>query len=161
MASTKVCPNCGAKNPSANRFCEDCGYDLNKAIPSTAPKVALFCPNGHTVSDTSLGFCDVCGEKLTSEKPEPPTMKTTPPIPPVDRVEPLVPPITVPAGKKCPSCGAINPEDSLFCEECGAALAADYTDPPIVKPIKPVNPEHELPDIPDIMHTLTNDDMKR
>ena len=27
-----------------------------------------------------------------------------------------------PAGKFCPSCGAVNPMDGMFCEECGTKL---------------------------------------
>ena len=69
MAGSRICPNCGAKNPATNRFCEDCGYDMNKASAASKPSAALFCPNGHDVGDTSLGFCDVCGEKLISERP--------------------------------------------------------------------------------------------
>lgn len=156
MASTKVCSNCGAKNQSSNRFCEDCGYDMNKTTSSPVPTTVLYCPVGHTVSDPSLGFCDVCGEKLVSEKP-------------LIEHEPVksIPPVFESSGKKCPSCGAMNPADGLFCEECAAELDASYeTD---VAPVAPVAPEpvihhapaREIPDIPDIMRTLTNNDMKK
>lgn len=159
MAGMKVCPNCGAKNPSSNRFCEDCGYDLNKAAASvpvaSPPKSALYCPNGHTVGDTSLGFCDVCGEKLTS------VMPTSKPSEPIDIPVPPVLPVHESLGKKCPSCGAVNPEDGLFCEECGASLTAGHTEGIIPPTIIDRTPVRELPDIPDIMRTLTNDDMKR
>lgn len=160
MAGTKICPNCGAKNPSANRFCEDCGYDMNKATSSLTTKATLYCPNGHTISDPSLGFCDVCGEKLTSVMPisksadviSASASVADAPISPVT-------PIVEPHGKKCPSCGAMNPEDGMFCEECGAALA--IIPEPITESIVRHTPIRELPDIPDIMRTLTNNDMKR
>lgn len=73
MAESKICPNCGAQNPASNRFCEDCGYDMNKAPASgSVPVSAAFCPNGHIVNETglALGFCDVCGEKLVSQMPD-------------------------------------------------------------------------------------------
>ena len=31
MAETKICPNCSAKNPAANNFCEQCGSKLSGA----------------------------------------------------------------------------------------------------------------------------------
>lgn len=167
MAGTKVCPNCGAKNPSSNRFCEDCGYDMNKASASSptpsGPKAPLYCPNGHTVGDTSLGFCDVCGEKLTSVMPTPRAAESAPISNPViDTPKPPVPPVHESHGKKCPSCGAMNPEDGVFCEECGASLAASTKPiPDEPKPIIHHAPVRELPEIPDIMRTLTNNDMKR
>ena len=159
MAGTKICPNCGAKNPTSNRFCEDCGYDMNKATSSFATGVPLYCPNGHTVSDTSLGFCDVCGEKLTSVKPISEASGTTSISDLVADDVSVVSPAVASHGKKCPSCGAMNPEDGMFCEECGAALAVipDLATESIVRHTT----IRELPDIPDIMRTLTNNDMKR
>ena len=158
MAGSKICPNCGAKNPSSNRFCEDCGCDMNKVpASSSAPASALFCPNGHSVSETGLrfGFCDVCGEKLVSEMPA---------VKPADvHMDPE--PIPTPThGIKCPKCGAINPEGGAFCEECGHALTEAPLPPVSETPIV-ISPSHPsrspLPDIPDIMRPMTNNDMKR
>ena len=170
MAATKVCPNCGAKNPKANRFCEDCGYDMNKVSIPSATIDRLFCPNGHTVSDTSLGFCDICGEKLTSEKPVIKAPEPTPPsVPDAPTPQPPVIVENESHGKKCPACGAENPEDGVFCEECGKALTAAPVLPepsPMSEPVPaPEIPSHptpkELPEIPSIMRMLTNNDMKR
>lgn len=162
MAGSRVCPNCGAKNPSTNRFCEDCGYDMNKASASSSvPASALFCPNGHTVSEAglSMGFCDECGEKLVSEMP------VVKPAEPVFKPEPVTPlPPTPTHGKKCPKCGTINPESGVFCEECGHALVEAPLPPTREEPIviSPSCPSKEpLPDIPDIMRPMTNNDMKR
>ncbi|MDO4621242.1 MAG: zinc ribbon domain-containing protein, partial [Lachnospiraceae bacterium] len=69
MAAIRICSNCGAKNSTENRFCEDCGYDMNMAPAFEKPAEELFCPNGHKVSDSSFGFCTECGEKLVREKP--------------------------------------------------------------------------------------------
>ena len=153
MADIRICPNCGARNPSSNRFCEDCGYDMNKSPVSSVPTAPLFCPNGHMVSNASLGFCDVCGEKLTTVMPS-----------------------FSAHGKICPSCGALTPEDGIFCVECGTSLniAPAVPIPTPVAPIPTPMPEpmpapiihsapvrRELPDIPDIMHTMTNNDMKK
>ena len=162
MSGSIICPNCGAKNPSSNRFCEDCGYDLNKAPASgSASPSALFCPNGHSVSETglSMGFCDVCGEKLVSE------MSAAKSIEPLFDPEPVEPqPPTPASGKKCPVCGAVNPETGMFCEECGQSLAEAPVPPVHGEPVV-VSPSHHakepLPDIPDIMRTMTNEDMKR
>ena len=160
MAESKICPNCGAKNPSSNRFCEDCGYDMNKApASSSAPVSDLLCPNGHTVSETglSMGFCDVCGEKLVSEMPV---------IKPVEHHcgLPVEPPPTPTHGKKCSVCGTINSESGVFCEECGQALVEAPLPPTPEDPIV-ISSSHPskapLPDIPDIMRPMTNNDMKR
>ena len=160
MAESRICPNCGAKNPATNRFCEDCGYDMNKASAASKPSAALFCPNGHDAGDTSLGFCDVCGEKLISERP---VVKPLEPVFEPKPVEPVVP-LTPTHVKKCPSCGAINPEDGVFCEECGKALAKAPIptvdpEPIVVSHVRPS--EKSIPDIPDIMRPMTNNDMKR
>ena len=153
MADIRICPNCGARNPSSNRFCEDCGYDMNKAPAASVPAAPLFCPNGHMVSDASLGFCDVCGEKLTTVMPS--------------IASPTTPRFAA-SGKVCPSCGALNPEDGVFCVECGSSLS--IAPAPIPTPVPEPMPapmirsapvRRELPDIPDIMHTMTNNDMKK
>ena len=162
MAGSRMCPNCGAKNPYSNRFCEDCGYDMNKDPASrSTPATTLFCPNGHSVSETglSMGFCDVCGEKLVSEMPVVIIAE-----PQVDR-EPAKPlPPTPTRGKKCPVCGMINPESGVFCEECGHALVEEALPPTHEESfvISPSNTSRDsLPDIPDIMRPMTNNDMKR
>ena len=158
MDGLKNCPNCGARNPSTNRFCEDCGYDMNKAsASSSAPASALFCPNGHTVSEygLSMGFCDVCAEKLVTEKP------VIKPVEP-EQVKPLIP--TPTQGKKCPRCGTINPKSNVYCEECSQALveAPLPSTPEKLTVMPPSHPSRDpLPDIPDIMRPMTNDDMKR
>ena len=162
MAGLKTCPNCGVKNQASNRFCEDCGYDMNKApVSSFASVSALFCPNGHSVSETgfSMGFCDICGEKLLSEKPEekPAGLHTDP-----EPVMPLSP--TLILGKEGSACGTINPESGVFCEECGQALVETPSPTTFEDPIEisPSRPDRDtLPDIPDIMRPMTNNDMKR
>ncbi len=160
MAGSKICPNCGAKNPSSNRFCEDCGYDMNKApASSSAAASALFCPNGHAVSDTglSMGFCDVCGEKLVTEMPA---------VKPIEiHLEPEPLPPTPTHGIKCPECGTINPDGGAFCEECGHHLVEEAPLPPMPEAHIVISPSHPskdpMPDIPDIMRPMTNNDMKR
>lgn len=158
MAGSKICLNCGAENPSSNRFCEDCGYDMNKtpAAPA-APVAALFCPNGHSIGKTglSMGFCDVCGEKLVSEMP---VVELEEPRLDPESINPLLPTST--HGKKCSSCGMINPESGVFCEECGHALGEEPL-PPILEETPTYSSKGTLPDIPDIMRPMTNDDMKR
>lgn len=170
MAVMKRCPNCGHDNPPSNRFCEDCGCNMDKVPGSSSavntPKISLRCPNGHATSDTSLGFCDVCGEKLIpSMIPDFKSPDSSPIINPgADTVSPD-PSVNESHGKKCPSptCGAINPEGNRYCEECGALLDVEPDPDPDPEPIPEPIPRPlrtELPAIPDIMHVLTNEDMK-
>lgn len=136
---------------------------MNKApVSSSGSASALFCPSGHSVSETgrNMGFCDVCGEKLVSE------MSAAKPEEPHFDPEPLVKPFppTTTQGKKCPVCGTINPESGVFCEECGRALVEEpipFTpeEPIVVAPS--CQSKAPLPDIPNIMRPLTNNDMKR
>ena len=53
--NVKGCPNCGAKNPRAAKFCVECGKSMTQK--GKCPKC------GAEVSSKSK-FCPECGEKL-------------------------------------------------------------------------------------------------
>lgn len=60
-ASTDItCPHCGAKNPSSQKFCGECG----KVIV-----VGIVCPNCGKVNATGQKFCGDCGTKLSKKCP--------------------------------------------------------------------------------------------
>ena len=159
MAKTKICPNCGKENPVANLFCEDCGVNIDSIPPNPVPggESGYRCPNGHIVSDPTFEFCNICGERMPRYSPTP-----TPPPP-----APVPGPTVI-----CPKCGAMNPAENIFCQNCSASMSekpSPIGDIPVVSvpietpPFIPaiVGGERELPDIPDIMRTLNDDDMKR
>ena len=100
------------------------------------------CPAGH--QSTASDYCDTCGAPMPGDvlslpdapppgpAPVPPSARPTP--------EPLI----------CPSCGATNSPDALFCEACGY----DYTtgtpprsaQPPAAPPVPADEPAPEAPD---------------
>lgn len=88
---TYKCQKCHREVPNGTRFCIFCGQDLNapvagteqQAVPSSwlhpdqarnappagyqpppAAPSGTRCPNGHPVTDPSLGFCATCGAPL-------------------------------------------------------------------------------------------------
>jgi hypothetical protein len=71
------------------------------------------CPSGH--SSTASDYCDVCGLPITD------TGGAPPPTPAGDAPSaPETPPAApAPSATTCPNCGAVNPENALFCEACG------------------------------------------
>lgn len=73
------------------------------------------CPAGH--ASTATDYCDICGAPMPGEVLNLPDAAPAGPAP--------VPPSSRPAREAliCPSCGATNSPDALFCEACGY----DYT----------------------------------
>ena len=60
----KVCPACGAENPSDASFCSKCSAQLPELPPKPAEPGARFCFNcGGKVAVTAQ-FCTKCGTKL-------------------------------------------------------------------------------------------------
>ena len=55
-----VCSVCGAQNPTAARFCGDCGTPL-----------ALACPACRAPIVSGKRFCNACGEPVTAAAPVP------------------------------------------------------------------------------------------
>ena len=98
---------------------------------------AFTCPAGHQSSTGD--FCDVCGAVIggTAANADPAaTPGSPPPEPdanPLDLATPppdhAAPPAGAPA-QVCASCGASNPADALFCEQCGVDFATGQPPPP-------------------------------
>ena len=79
-----VCPHCGARNPASNKFCGDCGKNMevtttvkcpncgadvpeeNKFCGSCGTKMQVenVCPNCGNKNPLSNKFCNNCGQKL-------------------------------------------------------------------------------------------------
>lgn len=57
---TMQCPTCGFANPSGNRFCGNCGKNLEKSIK--------LCPHCNAEVPEGNKFCGNCGRSLINEK---------------------------------------------------------------------------------------------
>lgn len=56
-----LCPNCGSQVTAEDRFCEECGCDLQAALPV---KKARFCRNcGHQCKENEV-YCGKCGNRI-------------------------------------------------------------------------------------------------
>ena len=73
------CPSCHAENPSANRFCDQCGEPLEAS-----------CPQCGTVLRAGARFCGGCGHRVAS--PASAVRSPSPPNPPA-------PPLAAPAAR--------------------------------------------------------------
>ena len=142
MDITVKCPNCYQQVSKDNRYCIFCGYDLSGSSDSSPSSPSSgesdppiigtvvydgpqYCPNGHDVTDPSLGFCSICGSLLVNE----PSRGSTPAEGPV--VETPPPPPRRYSSRKC-KCGYVCDDPDLsFCPSCGLPLD-DYgaTDDP-------------------------------
>ncbi len=76
-----TCPNCGATNDDANRFCEQCGSqlagtaapaaaDVSAAVPAATTAVGT-CPNCGATVLPGEAFCDECGSPLAPPSVDP------------------------------------------------------------------------------------------
>ena len=72
------CPSCHADNPSANRFCEQCGASLEARCPQCA-----------TTLRPGARFCGACGHRIAPTEPTasegPAGQPATSPVPPTAR----------------------------------------------------------------------------
>jgi len=126
-----TCPN-GHVNDAGNRFCDQCGAQLQAAPASGAADIAaapvtiaapeptasdsgsLACPTCGQENLPGTAFCENCGAQL--------------PIPePAQAQSATAAPASTPAADgtiSCPNCGTDNEPGNAFCEQCGASLAA-------------------------------------
>lgn len=64
IKQVKVCPACGAENPSDASFCTKCAAQLPELPPKPAEPGVRFCVNcGGKVPETAQ-FCTKCGTKM-------------------------------------------------------------------------------------------------
>lgn len=155
MKMTIKCPNCNQEIDHNSSFCDYCGVSIcieadhgesEHMYPS--PELhgaAMCCPEGHPITNPSLGFCPVCGSVLASNldmAPGDPAPEEPVYIAPKSRH--LFPRTCVnghtyddPELSFCPECGyaydkspavtagwtchcgQVNGSDSSFCEGCG------------------------------------------
>lgn len=80
------CPSCRADNPSANRFCDQCGEPLETRCPQCA-----------TVLRAGARFCGACGHRLA---PSAAAAETSPSVSPP--VAPVAPPSARPIASYTP-----------------------------------------------------------
>ena len=101
---TWLCPACGKKNGSENKFCEDCGTP--KPVEAKAEEPA----------DTDSWVCNECGTKNGAENKFCEHCGTTRPK---ENQETEAPVTAEPAGWTCSVCGAVHDESEAFCTDCG------------------------------------------
>lgn len=110
------------------------------------------CPSCRATVPPGAAFCDNCGFDLRTAAAGPQAPLPAQPMP-------AVPPQPAAGGLICPSCGHANIEGSLFCEECGAKLAAPAGPAvparPAAPPIPPPAPAYVPPAAPPPGPTLT------
>jgi len=92
---------------------------------STCPKC------GNQVQEDAI-FCDQCGTRLKpAEVPAAPAAPSAPAEPAAPQ-EPVAAASEAAPGAICPSCGATNTPGEMFCDNCGAPLAAPQPEPEAV-----------------------------
>ena len=78
--SSKVCPTCGVLNPSAQKFCGDCG--------STLDPQSIICTKCGSEASIGKKFCGMCGNPLGSTGSSPVVSQASSVAPPV-KVDPF------------------------------------------------------------------------
>lgn len=61
--STKECPKCHAQIPQTQRFCGNCGFDIEKK-PASKKENTLICSSCRGVVTKTTKFCPECGRKI-------------------------------------------------------------------------------------------------
>jgi predicted amidophosphoribosyltransferase len=123
------CPQCSADNPTGMRFCGRCATPLIQE--QTCPQCGAKNPPG-------TRFCGQCAAALDATEPEPDAEQTMVSVSlpkqhqPAKQPEPK--PVKEKAAQTCPQCGAQNPPDVRFCEQCAAPLEAAKPKKPEPKP---------------------------
>jgi len=104
----KKCPKCGNQVQEDAIFCDQCGTRLEGAPAAPAEAAA-------EVAEPSAPA--PAAEAAQEVAPAPPSQK---------------PVAAAPQGAICPSCGATNTPGEMFCDDCGAPLAAPQPEPEAV-----------------------------
>ncbi len=168
-----TCPNCGAQNDDANRFCDQCGSRLDAAAtpaptpganapatqadPTPAPAM-LTCPSCGAQVVPGEAFCSECGASLSDLALPRPTLSDAPtmlaPAPAVTEMAA----VSTTESHICPVCGHQNLPGDSYCENCGVDLATTVVPPDspnvsapeaVEAPIQPDAPTSVIPAQPD------------
>jgi hypothetical protein len=103
-------------------------HDLDREPNLWPPPMIAICPVGH--SSLAQDYCDVCGLPIdaTNTTPQVTGPATTGPatLPPTGAAG------SAPPEQPCPSCGAQNSVDALFCENCGYDFTTGTMPRPLV-----------------------------
>lgn len=161
------CPQCGHSNLPGSAFCDNCGFDLSQApvsapapaypaapapvpaYPAAAPTMpavgSAVCPQCGTPVSPGAAFCDNCGASLAAAAPAAPVwpQQPAPAVQPPYQAPVPQPPYQAPptVAAACPQCGQPLVPGAMFCDSCGANLAAQ----PVVQP--PVGPAPMYPPV--------------
>ncbi|MCD8382806.1 MAG: zinc ribbon domain-containing protein [Clostridiales bacterium] len=96
------CPNCGREVPSANAFCNFCGFRL----PQRKQTICRVC--GSPLVEGAL-FCTVCGERVPQQTQPTETARPQPQV-------------------SCPRCSTVRKDGARFCPTCGYDYENGATD---------------------------------
>ncbi|MCG8350292.1 MAG: zinc ribbon domain-containing protein [Chloroflexales bacterium] len=179
----KTCPNCGVQNDSANRFCDQCGSQMEgSATPSVvvhpssdvdqaARVMAQMCANCGAMVLPGEAFCDECGAPLmdaTAPSADAPTMAAPPEMAPTMEASAAPSSSSGATDSNCPICGHQNMPGDRYCDNCGADLGdaptAASPDPAMVTqaPVNaspPVQPASALASAPTASNTAAENNV--
>lgn len=124
IKGVRRCPSCGAEVPVNAVFCNSCGARIPAVEMAGASEGMARCANCGALVKAGMKFCTSCGTPIQAmEKPETESKGEDSNILDSELEE-----IQTPAESKtlrCPSCGHIQEDDSLFCTECGARMETE------------------------------------
>lgn len=115
ISETKKCPKCNRDIDQDSRFCNHCGYDIERKEENQVvlKEIEIKCAScGATLQETSK-FCMECGKKYN------PCINCKTDIP--DGAL-KCPKCGIEIPRPCPSCGNLLPANSRFCPECGYSI---------------------------------------
>ena len=110
MAEIK-CPDCGKEQPDTNKFCKNCGANLEN-IKTASEEIKIESSEKTIPATENKKICSKCGYELKNEKFCPKCGQSTASVVPYETNE-----------KTCPVCGhKIN--NGKFCPNCGKDLGS-------------------------------------
>ena len=147
-----VCPGCGNRIHSSDRFCKYCGRTVVQAMPvpaAAANQKTRQCTGCGREVPEGLNFCPYCGKPTAGSAPleAAPVIQSAPSAPaePTPAPMPAVTPTAVsqsPSPKpmtKCIGCGRDIPEGVKFCPYCARPSPSTPAEPiPTPAPAAPV-----------------------
>ena len=121
----KVCKSCGEENTNDSLYCCNCGAS------SFVFKEEVACPHCGAANAISNEHCTECGALLSADADNK-TADISEQTPEIGLVVPSEQPLAetdyttlpTPETAKCPSCGAQVPVTAIYCNKCGANVAA-------------------------------------